>query len=213
MTELEKLFKIPQERSPQVFYHYYATIYDHRKQNDPNFVHRTFEDQFKDYLNNYWLKYHQDNDAKLRIMLAEVSKCKVSELPSNLLPETKTKFPGLFHNRIPLEIPQFKYYYNIIFDPYFQMIKTALINIDPLFSSLSNDFTKAMIVQHLEDYQNNFNLIKMKYKEVPSFYETILYFGFNILANNQNKMFVDINNEEQKIILSHIYLNYSNKVA
>lgn len=214
MKNLKILFDIPKSRCPVIFYRYYDMLYFNERDKNANFNHRICEDKFKDFNKNFWLKYYRENEDELRIVLANVSGCKVTDLPQILAPDDP-KSLGIvginsFHKMIPKD-PQFKYYYSVIFAPYYNNIKSALLEIDPLFGSLTDEFLLAMVVYTIYDYQRSFREIKLKYKEVPAFYECLLYFGFNILHLNEDKSFAEIENEPHKIVLSMIYLNYVNK--
>jgi hypothetical protein len=214
MKNLEELFKIPKERSAVVFWRYAQMLYLLERDINPNFDHLTCEDKCKDFTKTFWIKYYRENEDDLRLVLSEVSGIPVKLLPKQLAPD-ESKISGIkgdnsFHKIIPKD-PQFKYYYSLIFAPYYNNIKSALLEIDPLFGSLADEFLLAMVVYTIYDYQRSFREIKLKYKEVPAFYECLLYFGFNILHLNEDKSFAEIENEPHKIILSMIYLNYVNK--
>lgn len=212
MDELEKLFQIPQKHSPMVFIRYYSAVCSHRQKNDLNFNLQEFDKPFRDFLDNYWLTYHKENEESLRIILAQLANCLIDDLPDDLIyTSSYTKNKGLFQHKMG-ESPHFQYYYSTIFEPYFQKIKSALIEIDPLFGALSDHFLKSMIVNHLDAYQSNYHILKTKYKEgLPCFYERVIYFGFNVLYQNANNS--DLNKEDFKIVLSQIYMNYAKEVA
>lgn len=205
MDNLEKSFQIPQKHCPMVFRRYYSAVYWHNQKNNPNFKMKEFDQSFCDFLDNYWIKYHNDSEINLRLMLSQLANCSMDDLPSELLYYSSTAKKSLFHHYVSEE-PQFQYYYSVIFDPYFQNIKLVLINYDALFGALSDKFLKNMIVNHLNDYQNDYLILNQKYKEgLPCFYERVIYYGFNVLDKNYN--------EDYKVILSQIYMNYKNKAA
>lgn len=218
MDELEKLYEIPQNKSPKVYIRYYSSIKKNLSTNNPSFNLQTFNKNFNDFMENYWLKYHQEDESNLRIILAKVANCKVEELPLKLIiniDESGQKMfgKGLFHNRIRNE-PQFEYYYSVIFNPYYQKIKSALLDIEPLFGALDEKFLKAMVVHHLEGHQDDYYILRKKYKQgLPCFYERVIYFGFNVLYQNDEYLHVKVNNEEQRVVLSQIYMNFKNKAA
>jgi hypothetical protein len=212
MDKLEKLFQIPEKHSPMVFHRYYCAVYWHRHKNYSKFNMQEFDKPFRDFLDNYWLKYHQDNEDNLRVVLSQLANCSIEDLPEELIYASyDTKNKGLFQHKMG-EAPHFQYYYSTIFDPYFQNIKSALIAVEPLFGALSDHFLKAMIVNHLDSYQSNYHILKKKYKEgLPCFYERVIYYGFNVLYQNSNNP--DLNKEDYRLVLSQIYMNHVKTAA
>lgn len=217
MDELEKLYDIPPSQSPTVYIRYYSAIKNHFSKKDPNFNLQLFDKKFNDFMDNYWLKYHQDDEVNLRIILANIAQCEITDLPAELIMKTTKRLTfgdGFFHGRIRNELPQFEYYYSVIFNPYYQKIKAALLDIEPLFGALEESFLKAMIVNHLDGHQDNYFFLKKKYKAgLPSFYERVIYYGFNVLYQNDKYLHANVDNNAHRVVLSQIFMNYKKQAA
>lgn len=167
MEELENLYNIPKNECPKVFMRYYSAVCNHRSKTDPNFNLQEFDKPFRDFIENYWIKYHQNNETSLRIVLATLANCSVEDLPSELIncahPIVSVS-QGLFH-------------------PF-------------------------------DAHQTNYLTLKVKYNnELPSFYERVIYYGFNVLYQNDEYLHAKIDNEEHRLVLSQIYMNYKKEVA
>lgn len=218
--ELEELFKIPVERCAFIGKIYHSTLYAYQKDNEKNFNQKEWGDKTRDLFNNYWLKYHSDDPNEVRQMLSEVSGVPVNKLPKELIynrfiPTIKDlQKTSQYHSRAVVDEPNYKYYYDVVFDPYYHKIRNALLCIDPLFTHISEEFLRHVIIGVLNDYSRGLFLVSAKYNGIiPPFYEVVLYFGFNTIHMNRFKKFCEVDNDAYQTIFSHLYLNYKNKVA
>lgn len=219
---LSELFYIPPEKSLKVGLYYHTEILNHelKKHPEKEYYQNLLECKikFQDIWDNYWLKFHQDDPQKLRESLAKAANYSVTDLPLNLMDKfysQRKKDQSLFHNTIYNDYkPDFNYYFDVIFEPYFQKIKNGLIFINPLFSKIEDYFLKRMIVAVISDYQAGFYLIKLKHDVDPPFIEKVLYHGFNLLHSNTIIRDMEIDDDSIKTILSELYMIHcSNKVA
>lgn len=218
-NELEELFKIPIEYSAFIGKRYYSSLQIYKKK-ESTFNQAEWDIRTNDLLDNYWLKYHRADLNELNQVLSELSGIPMQNIPKNLIynkyiPDKESqKKTHMYHSRAVTDDPNYKYYYEVIFDPFFQKIRNALLSIDPLFAHISEEFLRHAVVGVLDDYTRGLPIVTAKYNGLtPPFYEIILYYGFNTINMNRFMKFCEINNDEYQTIFSHLYLNYKNKVA
>lgn len=212
---LKQLFYIPYEQSQCVGIHYSSMMQKHEREKHPERDHyenyRKCKEQFQDIWNNYWQKYHREDPQELKESLAKGGGYTIENLPKDFFSDQNKKNPldrSLFYHRQTKDTNENKYYFEVIFEPKYQHIRQELIKIHSQFEQIDDSLMRDFIVATIRDYQGGFPDVLFRYKELPSFLECILFHGLCKVHQNEIRRLLNINNEEQKIILYSIFLDF-----